>query len=200
MRRNAHPVSVLSKKAVLAQIRKTGFKGLPAAVRRLLSARSSQAQLKLFADFWRVGKIPSIKFLPSGQKKTILAVGMGYTPYMDIASYPRGGRGKRQTIRGNWHAVTRASNRKGVGREIFFSSGRAPGKMRFVGYAPRCWYIPYKDVEKSGSHKAGTNWVHAFSDDGGMWPEVYADTAKLGKKTNFVVRNGTFTVSDWIRR
>jgi hypothetical protein len=127
---------------------------------------------------------------------------MGYTPKMELTDYPRGKRGKRITIKGLWHAFTQAKGKKAVGKTIFFMSDRKKlnGPMRFVGYAPQCWYVPYKDVEMQGSNKAGSNWKHHFSDDGGRWPEVYADTERLGKNTNFAVTNGTFTVTDWIRR
>lgn len=200
VKRNAHPSAALSRKAALLKIRKAGIKHLPEEIRRLAKTATGRAQLRLFADFWRIGKVPSVRKIP-GPKKLTLAVGMGYSPSMSVSSKPRGKRGKTKTIRGTWHVLTRANGKKAVGKTIYFMTGRKlNGQMRMVGYAPHCFYIPYKDVETEGSHKSGSNWKHLFSDDGGSWPEVYADTRTLGKNTNFVVTNGTFTVSDWIRR
>lgn len=127
---------------------------------------------------------------------------MGYCPTMFISDHPRGKRGKKaRTISGFWNVITLAKGSKAKGRTIYFMTGKKlNGKMRKIGWAPQCIYIPYKDVESLGSPKAGSNWRHLFSDDGGVWPEVYADTPTPGKNTNFVVTNGTFTVSDWIRR
>ena len=200
-RNRAHPTSRLSYRQALTRIRRTRLKNLSEKDRKVFRSKSGKQQISLFANFWRIPKVPSIRWIP-GPKTTTPAVGMGFTPIMYISDHKRGQGGKRQTeIRGNWHVITRASGSRAKGRTIYFMTGKKlNGPMRQVGWAPKCMYIPYKDVEAAGSPKAGSNWKHAFSDDHGVWPEVYADTPTLSKKTNFVVTNGTFTVSDWIRR
>lgn len=202
-RKNVHPPSRLSYRTALKKIRKTGLKDLPEKFRKLAQTKSGRTQLRLFADFYRVEKIPSMKKIPSPLgSKLIPAVGMGTTSEMFVSDHPRGRRGKKtKVIRGRWNVVTRADGEKRKSRTIYFMTGKKlNGKMRHVGWAPRCVYIIPSDIEALNAPKAGFKWKHLFSDQGGIWPEVYADTPTLSKKTNFVVTNGTFTVSDWIRR
>jgi len=79
------------------------------------------------------------------------------------------------------------------GKRLFVLTGKAGRGRKFLGYAARCEYTPTKEIERAGSHKKNTLWVHDHSERGGEWPKVYRDSGG-----NLIWSGGTYKVGKWI--
>ena len=159
--------------------------------------RKGRRAVSRFKRFWFSGgksSIPAIRMIDvPGVGKTEPYVGLGKSPAIYVADGPK-----------NRHTKIRKIKRRGIlvadarGKRLVILSGRTakgPRKLKRLGYIPQTDYVPFGDVEKSGSFKAGKHWQHSHSDDGGKWPLAHTDQAG-----NVWYSRGTFTVGKWIRR
>ncbi len=155
--------------------------------------KEGKAVAKRFKQFWALPGPPSVKKIPGGPKKLIPLVGMGHNDQVHISTGNKGEKGKKtRVIRGQWYAATDAT-----GKHVILLSKNRPmsGGLKFVGYAPITYYVPPKDVEAAGTHKAGFVWKHEHGQADGKaipkneltWPKVFADRdGKLDSSSNFV--------------
>lgn len=147
---------------------------------------------KRFKQFWGLKGPPSVKAVPGGPKGLVPLVGMGHTNKVHISSGNKGEKGKStKIISGRWTVATERS-----GKHVLLLSKRPmSGGLKFVGYAPITYYVPPKDIEAAGTHKAGFVWKHKHGEKDGKniplkelkWPPVYADRGgKVDSSSNFV--------------
>lgn len=207
-------------------------KKMPPKYRRIFDemfqTQTGRKTIQRYKKFWKLPLPTAFQIMPDGPKdsgKKVPLVGMGYAPEVHISLARKGGGGDRVKIRGRWWVACDP-----VGRKIYLLTGKKPKlpltgntrKLSAIGYAPETHYIPTRDQERAGTHKAKLHWVHLHSDDGGTNPVIRADvragkgSAKkfsrartlrqklkalgVGRKTNFVYDRATYTVTDWIRR
>ena len=159
--------------------------------------RSGASVLKRHKRFWRVPYPPSIDHYDIGPKnKDIYLMGMGWTPEVHVSAARNPG-AEKTVVKGRWKVACSPN-----GRQIVIFTGRQfKGPWKFVGYAPETDYIPTGELDRAGTPKGNTKWVHTHDDEGGVWPRVFADHGgKLTKATNFIYGTGTYSVTDWIRR
>lgn len=155
--------------------------------------RDGKQVAKRFKQFWKIGGPPSVKKIPGGPKKLIPLMSMGNNNAVHISSGNKGDVGKKtRIIKGKWYAATDAT-----GKHVILLSKKRPmsGGLKFVGYAPITFYIPPKDIEAAGTHKAGFIWKHQHGAKDGKniplneleWPKVFADrNGKVDSSSNFV--------------
>ena len=163
-----------------------------ALYRQALKASGGREVAKRFKQFWKIPSPPSVVGIPGGPKGVVPLVGMGHTSQVHISSGNKGERGKKtKVLRGRWNVATDKSGK----HVIILSKRPMSGGLKFVGYAPITYYVPPKDIEKAGTHKAGFVWKHVHGEADGKkvnkslltWPKVYADRdGKIDKDSNFV--------------
>lgn len=147
---------------------------------------------KRFKQFWGLKGPPSVRAIPGGPKGLIPLVGMGHTDQVHISTGNKGEKGKKTRIlRGRWNVATERSGK----HVILLSKRPMSGGLKFVGFVPITYYVPPKDIEAAGTHKAGFVWKHIHGAADGMkvpkhqleWPKVYADrNGKIDSSSNFV--------------
>ncbi len=176
---------------------------------RKLYARAPKAIKQRYKKFWKIAGPPSVKTLPGnlpGLKGTNWLVGLGYTKVALLSSGDKGVKGsKKRKVHGRWHVTT-----DGKGKQIFLLSGNpVSGPLKQVGYAHETHYIPSADIEKAGTHKAGTYWRHIHGVDDEKrgvpksklkYPPVFADrNGKVDAKSNFFYgKTPLGKVTDWM--
>ncbi len=147
---------------------------------------------KRFKQFWKLPGPPSVKKIQGGPKGIIPLMGMGHTDQVHISTGNKGERNKKtKVLKGRWNVATEKSGK----HVLLLSSRPMSGGLKFVGYAPITYYIPPKDVEAAGTHKAGFVWKHVHGQADGKnipkneltWPKVFADRdGKVDSSSNFV--------------
>lgn len=154
--------------------------------------RDGKQVAQRFKQFWKIGGPPSVKKIPGGPKGIVPLLGMGHTDQVHISTGNKGERGKKtRIIKGRWNVATEKSGK----HVVLLSQRPMSGGLKFVGYAPITYYIPPKDVEAAGTHKAGFVWKHVHGQADGKripkneltWPKVFADrNGKVDSQSNFV--------------
>lgn len=187
--------------------RKTKRRKNPRAKRRLnvLQTKKGRRALARHNRFWGLKGVPKLK------KKSVPGiginepwVGLGRSPGIHIADGPNSKKAKNvKLIRGSGELVSDFKGRKMIW--LRNRKRKSNGKLvkRFLGWVAKSIYIPYKDIEKAGSKKSRTEWVHSHNDDGGKWPKAYQD-----QYGNIHYAQGTYRVAGkadesglgWIRR
>jgi hypothetical protein len=145
---------------------------------------------KKFTAFWGV----SPRKIRNVAGPNLVLVGAGNTTGVYLTDAPT-----RKNAKDNWVEGGKTKiyfdtkGRKmvilGKGNQSKFGKG-----LKFVGYADETHYIPTRAIEKAGSFKAGTYWVHKHDDEGGRFPKVYKDLAG-----NFIYGPGTLRIGKWLR-
>lgn len=159
---------------------------------RAVKSRDGKLVAKRFKKFWGIKSPPSVKAIPGGPKGIVPLVGMGHTDQVHISTGNKGDRSKKTRIlKGRWNVATEKSGK----HVILLSKRPMSGGLKFVGYAPVTYYVPPKDIEAAGTHKAGFVWKHVHGQADGKavpkheltWPKVFADrNGKLDASSNFV--------------
>ncbi len=159
---------------------------------KAIKTKDGKKVVQRFKQFWGLKGIPSVKAIPGGPKGIVPLVGMGHTDQVHISTGNKGEKGKKtRVIRGRWNVATEKSGK----HVVLLSKRPMSGGLKFVGYAPITYYVPPKDIEEAGTHKAGFVWKHIHGQTDGMkvpkseltWPKVYADrNGKVDSSSNFV--------------
>ena len=190
-----HPEELEAKRWTKAEKAKLRA-AMPPAFRKVLERmrRSKLGRLALNASerFWGIPYPPEIVMRKLGKdRKKVFRVCLGISPAVFVAK-KRGGRARK--IPGKRHLAFEPKTRRMM---ILNMDSRGPvGKnLTFLGYAPETHYIPTPAMERTGTFKRGKYWVHKHDDDGGKWPEVWADSSG-----NFIYGQGTYKVDRWLRR
>lgn len=173
---------------------------------RLLKTNTGKQVARRFQKFWKIKCPPSIQMIKGGGSKITPLVGMGYTHEVHISDGDKGQRGrKNKVVRGRWTVCTEKS-----GKQVLLLTNRPlQPPLKEVGYAPETHYVPTPDVEKAGTHKAGSHWRHKHGEDDehkGIprkllhFPKVYADrNGKVDGKSNFVYgKTPKGKITDWM--
>ena len=152
-----------------------------------LNSKKAQSAVNRYNKFWGVSQPQDVKTVTSPAEKIL--VGAGKTTGIYLADGNDIKFGKR--------------------RDIYFDDAKKPklyvlapgsqasfGKnLREIGRARETHYIPTKALEKAGSHKKNTYWIHKHDDDGGKYPKVYKDAAG-----NYIYGTGTLRIGEWMER
>ncbi len=159
---------------------------------KVLKTSDGKQVAKRFKQFWKLPGPPSVKVIPGGPKGLVPIVGMGHTDQVHLSTGNKGEKGKKtKVLKGRWNVATEKSGK----HVLLLSSRPMSGGLRFVGYAPITYYVPPKDVEAAGTHKANFVWKHVHGQADGKnipkheltWPKVYADrNGKVDSSSNFV--------------
>lgn len=183
-------------------------RGHPRQTRRVKSVKMSPESKKLyesaiktsdgkkvakrFKQFWKLPGPPSVLAISGGPKGLVPLIGMGHTNQVHLSTGNKGERGKStKVLKGKWNVATEKSGK----HVLLLGSRPMSGGLKFVGYAPITYYIPPKDIEAAGTHKAGFVWKHVHGQADGKkipaheltWPKVFADrNGKVDKSSNFV--------------
>jgi hypothetical protein len=175
-------------------------KRMPAQYRQMLNKveklPKGKKALKLYSKFWGIPFPTEIREfdIPGPKDKTIVLVGMGTTPEAFLADGPKGKAKKTWSKKGKRLPAVDAD-----GKKIFLLTGRDSKakrqELKRLGYVPETHYVPTGSMEKAGTFKKRTYWVHKHDDEGGSWPQAYEDQAG-----NIVYRGGTCKVGKWMRR
>lgn len=175
---------------------------MPAAYRKQLNRvkklPKGKKALKLYERFWGLPYPTEIKEfdIPGPKDKTVVMVGMGWNEEAHLADGPEGKDKKHWTLKGKRIPALDAD-----GKKVFLLKGKdskaAKRKLKKLGYAPKTIYIPTPDMEKAGTKKKKTIWVHHHNkEEGGKYPEVFEDQAGnliLNSETLWVDKQG------WLR-
>ncbi len=184
---NSHPLPSRGKKKPVKMSPES-----KALYSKVIKTSDGKKVAKRFKQFWGLKGPPSVKAIQGGPKGLIPLVGMGHTDQVHISTGNKGEKGKStRVIRGRWNVATERS-----GKHVLLLSKRPmSGGLKFVGYAPITYYVPPKDIEAAGTHKAGFVWKHEHGQADGKtvpknqltWPKVFADRdGKVDSSSNFV--------------
>lgn len=157
------------------------------AFRKATASREGKRALRKFQQFWGIPLPPEIEVVPGGSKLRVQA-GMASVPQIVVHDGKR-----KRTIRGNWRGAF-----DGSGRRITLFKRRGLPKRprwRYLGRVVETHYVPSKSIERAGSFKKGTHWVHEHHDERGKWPRAFVDQAG-----NVRYARGTYRINKWIRR
>lgn len=151
--------------------------------------------LGLYKKFWGLPYPTEIQeFDVPGPPGTVVMVGMGTSPQLNLADGPKGKHSRKWNQRGRRMPAVDAD-----GKKIWLFTGKnskaRDRKVKRLGFVPETHYIPTSDMESAGTFKKRTYWVHKHSDDGGQWPEAFQDQAG-----NIEYRGGTCRVGKWMER
>lgn len=180
----------------------------PRAKRRLnvLQTKKGKRALRRHNRFWGLKGVPKIK------KKEVPGiatnepwVGLGRSPGIVIANGPTKSKTtKEKLIKAAGELVSDARGRKMIWLRRRGKGANGKGLIkRFLGWASKVIYIPYKDIEKAGSKKSRTEWHHEMGEHGGKRPKAYLDNKgniHLGEATYRVAAKSDQDGVGWIMR